>query len=99
MAYVPSELRLLVPTMDNASGTPQIWSLQAVDATSVARGANFISDARARGMKKGDIVLYTRWDNISTKATVSGVHQFVVLSVSASGADMTDGSAIDVTNT
>lgn len=99
MAYVSSELRLLVPTMNGNSGTPQIWSLQGADAVSTVRAANYISDASSRGMKKGDVVLYTLWDDISTKATVSGVQQLVVLSVGASGADLTDGSAISVTNT
>lgn len=99
MAYTPSELRLLVPTMDNGSGTPQIWSLQGDDADTAVRAANFISDASRRGMKKGDIVLYTRWNSISTKATVAGVFQFAVMSVGASGADLADGTAISVTNT
>lgn len=97
MAYVPAELRLLVSSM--GGDTPQIWSLQGVDAASTARGANFISDARARGMRKGDMVLYTIWDNITTKATVSGHHWFTVLTVGASGADLSDGTAITATNT
>lgn len=99
MAYTPSELRLLVPTMDNGNGTPQIWSLQGDDAVTTVRGANFITDAAKRGMKKGDLVMYTLWSSISTKATVSGFHQFVVLTVGSSGADLTDGSAITITNT
>lgn len=99
MPYAPNELRLLVPVLDNSTGTPQIWSLQGDDATSAVRAANFVSDAQRRGMKRGDIVLYTRWNSITAKATVSGVHQFVVLTVAASGADLTDGSSIDVTNT
>jgi hypothetical protein len=98
MAYVPSELRLLVPTMDGSSGTPQLWSLQGTDAVGDVDAANFISDASKRGMRKGDLVLYTKWDNVSTKATCLGHHIFSVLTVAASGADLSDGTAVTATN-
>jgi len=96
MAYVPNELRLLVSSM--GGDTPQLWSLQGVDASTAVDAANFISDARARGMRKGDIVLYTIWDNITTKATCSGHHIFSVLTVGASGADLSNGTAVTATN-
>ena len=99
MAYVSSELRLLVSTMSSNAGTPQLWSLQGVDAVTAVDAANFISDAESRGMRKGDIVLYTRWDDISTKASVTGHHIFSVMSVSSSGANLSDGTAITATNT
>jgi hypothetical protein len=100
MAYEPTQLRLLVPTMDGSTGTPQVWSLQGVDAVTVVRANNFISDANRRGMRKGDLVFYTLYDNIATKATVTGFHIFVVLVINASGtADLTDGTAITITNT
>lgn len=99
MAYVSSELRLLVSTLSSNSGTPQLWSLQGVDAVTVVDTANFISDADSRGMRKGDIVIYTRWDDISTKATVTGHHIFSVMSVSSSGANLSDGTAVTATNT
>jgi hypothetical protein len=102
MAYVPSELRLLVTAMASsgggASGTPQIWSLQGVDAVGDVDAADFITDGLARGMRKGDLVFYTRWDNITTKATVVGHHIFSVMTVDADGADLSTGTAVTATN-
>lgn len=89
MAYAPGQLRLMVPSMGN-SGSPQIWSLDGVDAiATVGSTANFISDAESRGVRKGDMVIYRKWDNISTKATYQGTTQFVVPSTSSSGASLT----------
>jgi hypothetical protein len=98
MAYVSSELRLLVSTLSSNAGTPQLWSLQGVDAVTDVDAANFISDAESRGMRKGDIVLYTKWDNISTKATCQGHHIFSVISVASTGADLSNGTAVTATN-
>jgi hypothetical protein len=79
--------------------SPQLCTLPGVDAVSTVRGANFVSDAQARGLRKGDIVLYTKWDNISTKATCQGHTLLTVLTVGSSGADLSDGTAVDATNT
>lgn len=97
MAYVSSELRLMVPSMNASS--PQLWSLQGTDAQADVNTADYVSDALARGMRKGDIVIYTKWDNISTKATCQGHILLSVLTVDAGGADLSDGTAITVTNT
>lgn len=102
MAYVPSELRLLVTSMNSsgggASGTPQIWSLQGTDAVTDVDAANFISDGATRGMRKGDLVFYTKWDNIDTKATCQGHHIFSVIAVASTGADLSLGTAVTATN-
>ena len=98
MAYVPSELRLLVPTLDGSNGTPQIWSLQGADAPTDVDAANFITNALTRGMRKGDIVIYTQWDNISTKNAVSAVNIHVVATVAASGANLSLGTALSMTS-
>ena len=97
MAYNSAELRLLVPTMDGASGTPQLWSLQGTDAPGDVDAANFISDALKRGMRKGDLVLYTQWSN-SSKAAVSAFQVHVVMAVASTGADLSSGQAVAVTN-
>jgi hypothetical protein len=98
MAYVPSELRLLVPTMNGNSGTPQIWNLQGVDAFTDVDAADFISDALARGMRKGDIVFYTRWDDIDTKATLSNMTMHYVVTVDADGADLSNIASVTMSN-
>lgn len=100
MAYTPSELRLLTPSFTGNLGGPQIWALNGTDAfTGGARLANYISDAQARGMRKGDIVYYYQWDSLTTRATLSLVQIAVVLSVASTGADLSDGQAIAVANT
>lgn len=99
MAYVSSELRLLVPTLNGNSGTPQVWSLQGTDTVATVNTANFVSDAETRGMRKGDIVLYTKWDSLTTKATCQGHTILSALTVGSSGADLSDGTAVDATNT
>ena len=97
MAYTASELRLLVPTMDGSSGTPQLWSLQGTDAPGDVDAANFITDALRRGMRKGDLVFYTQWSN-AAKAAVSAFNVHVVMAVASTGADLSSGQAIAVTN-
>lgn len=89
MAYAPAQLRLLVPSMGN-SGSPQIWSLDGVDSiATVGSASNYISDAENRGVRKGDMVVYRRWNSLTTKATFQGTAQFVVPSTSSSGASLT----------
>jgi hypothetical protein len=94
MAYLPAELRLLVPTMGN-SGAPNIWAMDGTDAfSSVGSTTDYISDALTRGVRKGDIVLYRRWDVIATKATVLGTKQYQVTgTVSATGASLSDAAS------
>jgi hypothetical protein len=103
MAYVPSELRLVVANMmsngGGLSGTPQIWSLQGVDAHTAVDAAGFVSDADARGMRKGDILFYTQWDNITTKATLTNVTMHYVVAITAGAADLSNIGSVTMTNT
>jgi hypothetical protein len=103
MAYVPAELRLLVPNLmsngGGANGSPQIWSLQGVDAHTAVDAADFISDALARGMRKGDIIFYTQWDSITTKATLTNLTMHAVVTVDADGADLSNIASVTMTNT
>lgn len=100
MAYTPSELRLLVGgAMSNLSG-PNLWSLAGTDAHTAADAAGFVSDARARGMRVGDIVFYQQWDSLTTRATLSNVTMHVVSAISAAGAgDLSNIASVTVTNT
>jgi hypothetical protein len=88
----------MVTTMNGNSGTPQIWSLQGVDAHTAVDAADFITDALARGMRKGDIVFYTEWDVIATKATLENVTMHVVVTVDAGGADLSNIASVTMTN-
>jgi hypothetical protein len=88
----------MVTTMNGNSGTPQIWSLQGVDAHTAVDAADFITDALARGMRKGDIVFYTKWDVIATKATLENVTMHVVVTVDAGGADLSNIASVTMSN-
>lgn len=55
MAYVPDNLMCVV------AGGPafrQLWSLSGVDAIATVRAAGFISDAKSKGMRVGDTLIY-----------------------------------------
>ena len=101
MAYVPGGLSQRTPTL--AHGGPGDWILQGADAVTTVRGAGYISDAEARGLKVGDIVYYTQWttftDQYTFTAPIVAKQIMVVLSITNGAADLSDGTAIDVTNT
>lgn len=99
MAYTPSELRLLTPSMSGNFGSPQIWSLDGTDAHTAADAANFITDALARGMRKGDIVFYRQWDSLTTRATLSNFTMHAVVTVASTGADLSNIASVTMTNT
>ncbi len=88
------------------------WVYDTVDAVATVYAAGYISDAKVRGMEKGDIVIVRRWTTAipattdqkltaaGTACVLAGVTQHVCLGMSTAGAaDLTDGEAIAVTNT
>jgi len=88
----------------------QEWWYDTTDAVTVVRAANYITDALARGMEKGDIIWVRVWSAlpntstakqtaVATAPTLTGIQQMLVLGVTSAGADLSDGSAITATNT
>jgi len=88
------------------------WLLDTVDTIGDVNTAGFISDAKARGMQKGDLVKVRIWTTAipsatSEKLTADGTandltafHLCWVIGMSTAGAaDLTDGLAITATNT
>lgn len=71
----------------------QRWMYDSADAATVVRAINYITNAKDLGMKVGDVV--EQFD--SAGATVA--HEYVVLAVTVSGADLSDGDAKTLTNT
>jgi hypothetical protein len=94
MAYARGSLALIAGH-EYAPDTPRIWSYKSTDAMSTVRAANYIADAKLRGMRVGDIVYVHQM----TGAAVTAVTHSVVMAVTSSGADLSDGSTITVTNT
>lgn len=94
MAYARASLSLIAGTTYDRD-VMRIWAYKSTDAMSTVRGANYIADAKDRGMRPGDVVYVTQ----TTAGAITAVTPSVVITVGASGADLTDGTAISVTNT
>lgn len=94
MAYAPGSLRLIAGK-EYEPEVMRIWAYKSDDAMSTVRGADYIKDARLRGMRAGDVVYVTQ----TTAGAITAITQSIVLTVDADGADLTDGSAITATNT
>jgi hypothetical protein len=93
MAYSTSNPpRMMVPAV--GSNSPSWWSYDSADAATVVRVTGYITDGYDLGMKVGDIVIQ------SDAAGATVAHIYVVVSVAAGGAaDLSDGTAIVVTDT
>jgi hypothetical protein len=100
MAYVPGELRLIVSTMGN-NGAPQVWALDGEDAHTAADAAGFVSDARARGMRVGDVVYYRQYAAVATKASLTNVtmHYLAAINASTGAGDLSNIASVTMTNT
>lgn len=89
MAYVPANLSLVSQPVGGVGA--QVWSLRGTDASTGVDLAGFITDGGNRGMRVGDIVIYTDTDASPPAVSVHGVNS---VSTTAPGAvDLQDGSA------
>lgn len=91
----------------------KLWVLDTVDAISSVYAAGYISDGKALGFRKGDVVINRRWTTTlpaadselvtaagSANILISVVIHFVIGINATTGApDLTDGVAITATNT
>jgi hypothetical protein len=102
MAYNPLRLTtvgddaLRVNSVATQPLTPRTWTYQSADAVATVRAANYFSDAKQRGMKVNDLVFVVVAADGSAATAVSIC---VVMAVAATGADLSDGTSITVTNT
>lgn len=94
MAYAPGSLRL-VAGQTWEPDVPRIWVYRSTDAMATVRAVNYFTDARAKQMQVGDIVYVHQM----TGAAITAVTISVVIAVASTGADLSDGTAITVTNT
>jgi hypothetical protein len=101
MAYLPAELRLISGGNMSNLGGPNIWSLDGEDAQTAADAAGFVSDARARGVRLGDIVYYRQWAAVATKASLTNITIHFVAGInSTTGAgDLSNLASVTMTNT
>ena len=78
-----------------AEQTCRTWHFDGTDAVTAVRLNGYITNAKALGMKKGDIIRY-----VKTNDNPVSVQSFIVTAINANGsADLSDGSATTATNT
>lgn len=93
MAYATTNPPAMIGQRVGATGGA-LWFYNSADAAATVRVDTYISDAESLGMKVGDIVFQS---DLSGQTVA---HQYVVMTINADGsADLSDGQAIDVTNT
>lgn len=110
MAYASSELRKVLDLGGNVGGS--LWVYDTADATADTDTAGYFSDAKAKGMLKGDIVIIRIWTTAIPVATselqaadgagndlVSVNWHFVIgINATTGAADLTATLAITATN-
>ena len=97
MAYSTSNPpRLTVPSFTNVTGEIGRWDYDSTDAAATVDASGYITNAKALGMKVGDIVAVI--DSDASPVIVTN-HRVVAINTNGS-ADLTDGNAFVVgTNT
>lgn len=110
MAYVSAQLRKGNDMGGDVGGA--VYYYDTVDALATIYAIGYISDALAKGMRKGDLVHVRRWttaipvldSEVLTAAAVANIlvsytlHTVIGMST-AGAADLTDGLAVTITNT
>lgn len=94
MAYVPSDLHLVAGKL-NGTDT-RTWEYKTTDAMNpTVRAAGYIADGFIRGMRVGDIVqvLTVNGSNVVQTNVLA-----TVISFTSGAADLSDGTALTVTN-
>ncbi len=71
-------------------GVGQIWRYESTHATAVVDGAGFVTNGLDLGMRAKDLFL-------SYDTSIGSIHSLSVVAVTATGADLTDGTAIGST--
>lgn len=93
MAYDPHALKRLV----GERGEFSIWHYRSVDGVAAVRAADYITDAFRRAMTPGDLVIVQEVH--ASTGVIEATQLMVVLTVDTDGADLTDGTAVVLTNT
>lgn len=87
MAYTPNNLRLLQAAI--ASGGASTWTYVSADASTVVDTSGYISDAKARGLKVGDIVQVT-----NTATPIVTNHYVISINATTGAADLSNGTTM-----
>ena len=111
MAYSSAHLRKTNWDLGGKVGG-SVYCYDTADAVATVYAIGYITDAWAKGMRKGDLVIYRKWttappaadSEVLTAAGTANVflgHTLMsVIGISTAGAaDLTDGTLVTVTNT
>ena len=110
MAYASKHLRKVLDLGGNVGGS--LWVYDTVDATTDVDGAGYFSDAKAKGMLKGDLVLVRIWttavpvatselqaaDGAGNDLVAVGWHFVIGINATTGAADLTAVLAVTATN-
>lgn len=89
MAYSTSNPpRLVSPSFTNVSGEISVWDYSSTDAAGTVDASGYITNAKALGMKAGDLVRVTDTD---ASPVIVTLHRVVAVNTDGS-ADLTDGN-------
>ncbi len=83
MAYDPNYLTMV--SADSGKNGPRCFAYRTTDAKAVLEAADYVSDARDRGLRLGDSVLVQKVDDLTTPTTIES-EWYEVPAVSATGA-------------
>lgn len=78
------------------SKQPALWIMSGTDSVATVRATGFITDARDLGMQVGDLLQY-----VDTDASPITLQLMIVTAINGTtgAGDLSDGTAIDATNT
>ncbi len=95
MAYATSNPPKLVTQSIDGTG-PSFWFLTGTDADTTVRVTGYITNGGALGMKKGDIVFYTKTD---ASPIANFIFNVTTVSATSPGAvDLSNSTAVTATN-
>lgn len=111
MAYTSKHLRAALDLGGIVGG--KLWVLDTIEATTDVDTAGYLSDAREKGMRKGDIVIVRIWttsipvaeseiitpDGTANDLVAVGFHFVIGINATTGAADLTNVLAITATNT
>jgi hypothetical protein len=102
MAYISDGLSLRQSGLSGQGYNE--WNLDGEDAPATARVSGYITDAAEKGVGVGDLVHLRQWtaytDQYDRTGPVVAYQLMIVVSLAANGsADLSDGTAIDMTDT
>lgn len=92
MAYATTNPPALIS--QGIGGFFRLWIYKSTDAATAVDTANYFSNGYTLGMRQGDLVM-----TVKTDASPISMQMHIVTTATASGVNLSDGTAITATNT